>query len=502
LPPRTATTPTARPYSDSREKMSRRRPSRQPKLDNDSAVSTYQIVTDRNTLNVMEGGTAAFQVKLSADPGQAVSVTVGHDNGDTDLSVVSGLTYYFDSANWDDYQPVTVAAAEDGDDSGGQATFALSAAGAQTVYVDATEQDNDSGGTPPGRVVIDPVSRIEGHLRIEVEVDNGRVSKAWSTATLFRGVETILTGRDPLDAPLITQRLCGVCTYVHDLASVRAIEDAVGVEITDNARIVRNLMLGAQFLHDHIVHFYHLHGLDWVDITSALNADATATEDLARAISPDADAIDFAAAKSRLQSLVATGNLGPFANGYWGHSAYIMSPEENLLVTAHYLEALKKQATAAKMMAILGGKNPHPQSTVVGGVTCGGELSADRLNSFRAYLEETRKFVDTVYIPDLKAVAAKYPDWASVGSFSNFMACGEFPLGPNVPADLFMPRGVIFNGDIYNVQALDPAYISEHVARSWYAGSTDYHPEVGETVPNYNGYRSGQPLQLAQSPPA
>jgi [NiFe] hydrogenase large subunit len=456
-------------------------------LDNDSAVSTFEIVTDRSTLNVVEGGTAAFQVKLSADPGQAVSVTVGHDNGDTDLSVVSGLTYYFDSANWDGYQPVTVAAAEDGDDSGGQATFALSAAGAQTVYVNATEQDNDNGGTPPGRVVIDPVSRIEGHLRIEVEVDNGRVSKAWSTATLFRGVETILTGRDPLDAPLITQRLCGVCTYVHDLASVRAIEDAVGVEITDNARIVRNLMLGAQFLHDHIVHFYHLHGLDWVDITSALNADATATEDLARAISPDADAIDFAAAKSRLQSLVATGNLGPFANGYWGHSAYIMSPEENLLVTAHYLEALKKQATAAKMMAILGGKNPHPQSTVVGGVTCGGELSADRLNSFRAYLEETRKFVDTVYIPDLKAVAAKYPDWATVGSFSNFMACGEFPLGPNVPADLFMPRGVIFNGDIYNVQALDPAYISEHVSRSWYAGSTDYHPEVGETVPNFTG---------------
>jgi hypothetical protein len=243
-------------------------------VDNDSAVPTYQIVTDRNTLNVMEGGTAAFQVKLSADPGQSVSVTVGHDNGDTDLSVVSGLTYYFDSANWDDYQPVTVAAAEDSDDTGGQATFALSAAGAQTVYVNATEQDNDSGGTPPGRVVIDPVSRIEGHLRIEVEVDNGRVAKAWSTATLFRGVETILTGRDPLDAPLITQRLCGVCTYVHDLASVRAIEDAVGVEITDNARIVRNLMLGAQFLHDHIVHFYHLHGLDWVDITSALNADA------------------------------------------------------------------------------------------------------------------------------------------------------------------------------------------------------------------------------------
>ncbi len=456
-------------------------------VDNDSAAPEYKIVADPNTLNVMEGGSAIFQVKLSADPGRAVSVTVGHDSGDPDLSVVSGLTYYFDSTNWNINQPVTVAAAEDGDDTGGQATFALSAAGTQTVYVQASEQDNDSDVTPPGRVVIDPISRIEGHLRIEVEVGNGKVKKAWSTATLFRGVETILTGRDPLDAPLITQRLCGVCTYVHDLASVRAIEDAVGVEITDNARIIRNLMLGAQFLHDHIVHFYHLHGLDWVDITSALNADARATENLARAISPNADPIDFAAAQSRLQALVATGNLGPFANGYWGHSAYVMSPEENLLVTAHYLEALKKQATAAKMMAILGGKNPHPQSTVVGGVTCGGELSADRLNSFRAYLEQTRKFVNTVYIPDLKAVAAKYPDWTTVGSFSNFMACGEFPMGPIVPDDLFMPRGVIFNGDIFNVQPLDPAFISEHVARSWYRGSADYHPEVGETVPNYTG---------------
>lgn len=458
-------------------------------VDNDDAANTYEILTDldRNDLKVMEGGTAIFNVRLSADPGQAVSVTVGHDSGDPDLSVVVGLTYLFDSTNWNEYQQVTVSAAEDGDDTNGQATFALSAAGAKTVYVTAVEQDNDNGGTPPGRVVIDPVSRIEGHLRIEVEVEDGLVSKAWSTATLFRGVETILTGRNPLDAPLITQRLCGVCTYVHDLASVRAIEDAVGVKITDNARIIRNLMLGAQFLHDHIVHFYHLHGLDWVDITSALSADDDATEKLAHAISPNADYIDFAGAKSRLQALVATGNLGPFANGYWGHSAYAMSPEENLLVTAHYLEALKKQATAAKMMAILGGKNPHPQSTVVGGVTCGGELSADRLNSFRSYLEETRKFVNTVYIPDLMAVAAKYPEWTTVGSFSNFMACGEFPLGPNVPADLFMPRGLILNGEILNVQAFDPIHISEHVARSWYAGSTDYHPEVGETVPNYTG---------------
>lgn len=456
--------------------------------DNDTGASDFQIVVDHTTLTVPEGGTAVFTVRLSADPGQAVPVTVGHDGGDPDLSVASGLTVTFDSTNWSDPQSITVAAAEDDDTTAGQATFVLSAPLAQSVTVTATEVDNDTAGTPPSRVVIDPVSRIEGHLRVEVEVGDGKVTKAWSSATLFRGVETILTGRDVHDAPHITQRLCGVCTYVHNLASVRAIEDAVNLEIPDNARIVRNLLLGAQFMHDHIVHFFHLHGLDWVDITGALAADPDATRALAESVSPDAEPIDFAAVQVRLKGLVDTGNLGPFANAYWGHSAYILSPEENLLVTAHYLQALTKQATAAKMMAILGGKNPHPQSTVVGGVTCGGELSAERLGLFRDYLEETRRFVSTVYLPDLKVLAGRYAaEWKSIGGFSNFMACGEFPMGPDLPADLLMPRGMILNGDIYNVQGLDPQFITEHVARSWYAGTTDLHPQVGETVPDFTG---------------
>lgn len=456
-------------------------------LDNDNAVPSFQIIVDRTALDVPEGGTAVFTVRLSADPGQTVPVTVGQDGGDTDLSVVSGLTHTFDSANWNDPQPVTVAAAEDDDATDGQATFVLSAPYAQSVYVTVNETDNDTSTTTPSRVVIDPVSRIEGHLRVEVEVGNGKVTRAWSTATLFRGVETILTGRDAHDAPIITQRLCGVCTYVHNLASVRAIEDAADLEIPANARIVRNLLLGAQFIHDHIVHFFHLHGLDWVDITKALAADASATRALAESVSPDADPIDFAAVKARLQKLVGTGNLGPFANAYWGHSAYVLSPEENLLVTAHYLEALTKQATAAKMMAILGGKNPHPQSTVVGGVTCGGELSADRLQRFRDYLEETRHFVNTVYLPDLKVLASRYADWKSYGGFSNFMACGEFPMGPDLPGDLFMPRGMIFNGAIDDVHDLEPQFITEHVARSWYAGTVDLHPQVGETIPDFTG---------------
>lgn len=451
-------------------------------IDNDSPG--FGIVADKSTITVTEGGTAEFQVKLSSDPGQTVAVTAGRDGGDADITVVSGATCHFDPNTWDTYQPVTLAAATDSDELNGQATFALSAPGAATVYVTATEAD--TGGTSR-RVVIDPVSRIEGHLRIEVEVAGGRVTKAWSSATLFRGIESILEGRDPHDAPLITQRLCGVCTYIHQLCSVRAIEDAAGVTITDNARIVRNLGLGAQFLHDHAVHFYHLHGLDWADMVSALSADPTTTDNLARSLSPNADPIDYEAVKSRLQGLVNTGNLGPFANAYWGHSAYAMSPEENLLLVSHYLEALKKQLTAARMMAIFGGKNPHPQSTVVGGVTCGGELSTTRLNDFRTLLAEMRHFIDTAYLPDLRLVASRYPEWTSVGSFHNFLAVGEFPQGPNEPDDLFMPRGMIFNGDIFNVQPVDQARITEHVARSWYTGSMDRHPTDGETLPGFTG---------------
>ncbi len=456
-------------------------------IDKDASPTDWRILTDTNRVTVPEGGTAKFQVSLSAYPGHAVAVTVGRDSGDGDISVAIGSTCSFDYSNWGKPQPVTLTAAEDPDSVNGQATFALSAAGTETVYVTAVEQDTTVTGTP-SRVVIDPVSRIEGHLRIEVDVSGGRVIKAWSSATLFRGIENILAGRDPHDAPLITQRLCGVCTYVHQLCSVRAIEDAVKVTITDNARMVRNLMLGVQFLHDHLVHFYHLHGLDWVDITGALSADVTATGKLAADLSPDADPINFGAVKSRLQSLVDTGNLGPFANAYWGHASYALNPQENLLLAAHYLAALQKQVSAAKMMAILGGKNPHPQSTIVGGVTCGGELSPARLDDFRNYLEETLHFINTVYLPDLKLVATRYKDpWTTVGGFANFMACGEFPQGPDVPESLFMPRGLILNGEISNVQPLQQMHITEHVARSWYAGAVDRHPANGETVPNYTG---------------
>ena len=216
---------------------------------------------------------------------------------------------------------------------------------------------------PPGTyIVIDPLTRIEGHLRIEAALENGKVSQAWSASTMFRGIEPILHGRDPREAWVFAQRVCGVCTTVHAIASVRAVENALGITIHDNARLVRNLIEAAQFVQDHFIHFYHLHALDWVDMVDALNADPTATSDLARSISswPNSSPEYFASVRERLQGFTNSGQLGLFANGYWGHPAYQLPSEANLLAVAHYLEALDWQRQFIKIHAILGGKNPHP----------------------------------------------------------------------------------------------------------------------------------------------
>ncbi|MBP1741323.1 MAG: nickel-dependent hydrogenase large subunit, partial [Deltaproteobacteria bacterium] len=260
------------------------------------------------------------------------------------------------------------------------------------------------------KIVLDPITRIEGHLRIETELKDGKVADAWSTGSLFRGIEIILKGRNPEDAWLFTQRVCGVCTYVHGAASVRSVEDAVGISVPGNARVIRNLLMGAQFLHDHLIHFYHLHALDWVDLLSALDANPAATSDLARELSPSADPIDFGAVQTRLKTFVNSGKLGPFAAGYWGHPAYSLSPEENLLFVAHYFEALRQQAVTARMHAIFGGKNPHVQSLRVGGVTCEKDINADRINEFRSLLEDTKAFIDNFYIPDVQVFAQRYPE--------------------------------------------------------------------------------------------
>lgn len=350
------------------------------------------------------------------------------------------------------------------------------------------------------RVVIDPVTRIEGHLKIEVEVNNGVVTDAWSSGTLFRGVEIILEGREPEEAWLLTQRICGVCTYIHGVTSVRSVEDALNLNIPHNARVIRNLLTGGLYVHDHPVHFYHLSALDWVDIVSAISADPYATESLANILSPNAPAIDFDATRESLQALVDSGKLGPFAGGYWGHSAYTLSPEENLLFAAHYLYALRQQVKAGRMHAIFGGKNPHIQSLRVGGVTCKDEINVSRIVEFSTLLSEMRAFIDTIYLPDVQYLATAYPEWAGLGGFSNYMTFGEFQLSDEDPDNLFLPGGVIMDRNIDQIESVMLDQINEHVERSWYDGSTARDPQEGETIPNYTGYDTADRYSWLKAP--
>jgi [NiFe] hydrogenase large subunit len=266
---------------------------------------------------------------------------------------------------------------------------------------------------------------------------------------------------------------------------VRAVDNAVGVKIPKNARLVRNLMHGAQYQHDHIVHFYHLHALDWVDVVSALKADPAKTAALADNVSnaPWGGTAYYKGVQQRLKTFVDSGQLGPFANAYWGHPAYKLPPEANLMATAHYTEALRLQAKAARMHAIFGGKNPHPQFLVPGGVTCAGDLTAERIAEFLYITKETQDFVKNVYIPDLLAVASFYKDWGAIGGTTNFLAYGDFPADDKEPESLFMPRGVVMKRDLAKVGPVDPAKVTEHVARSWYEGKAAKHPYEGETKP-------------------
>jgi [NiFe] hydrogenase large subunit len=259
----------------------------------------------------------------------------------------------------------------------------------------------------------------------------------------------------------------------------------VGVKIPKNARIIRNLLMGAQFQHDHIIHFYHLHALDWVDIVSALKADPKKTAALSDSVSnaPWGGAPYFKSVQERIKTFVESGQLGPFSNAYWGHSAYKLPPEANLMAAAHYIEAIRLQARAARMHAIFGGKNPHPQSLVVGGVTCVRDLQPDRIAEFLFITKETQEFIENVYIPDLLAVASFYKDWGAIGGTSNFMAWGEFPESDQEPDSLYMPRGVIMKRDLAGVKMAKQEAVSEDVTRGWYADGSAKHPYKGETKP-------------------
>lgn len=353
------------------------------------------------------------------------------------------------------------------------------------------------------RIVVDPITRIEGHLRVEAKIENGKIVDAYSSGTMVRGIELILKDRDPRDAWAFTERVCGVCTTVHALASVRAVEDALGIVIPPNAELIRNLMFTSQYIQDHVIHFYHLHALDWVDVVSALKADPAETSGIAQSISnwPKSSVGYFSDLQKRIKNFVDSGQLGIFANGYWGHSAYKLPPEVNLIGVAHYLEALEWQKEIIKVHTILGGKNPHP-NYLVGGAPVSinldeaNAMNAEKLAYIGRLFEEAKTFVEQVYIPDLMAVASFYKDWGAIGGgLKNYMSFGDLPVnGYGDVANYKFPRGIVLNRDLSKVVPIDetnPEEIQEFISRSYYdysdGDNVGKHPWDGETKLNYSG---------------
>ena len=365
------------------------------------------------------------------------------------------------------------------------------------------------------RITIDPITRIEGHLRIDVEVDGGKVRNSWSSGQMFRGIERILQGRDPRDAWLFTQRFCGVCTTVHAIASVRAVENALNIEVPLNAQYIRNIMIAAHAMHDHIVHFYHLAALDWVDVVSALKADPAKTSQLAESLSPwpRNSRRELEAVKAKLAAFVERGQLGPFTNGYWGHPAMKLSPEVNLLAVSHYLQALEYQQTANKVVAILGGKTPNIQNLAVGGVANAINLdNSSTLNMQKLYmvkdlLDGVTDFVQQVLMVDVAAVGAMYADWLGYGAgVTSYLAVPEMPLDTK-GTQFDMPGGTIFDGDLSTFKPItsfqDPYFrdnVTEAIAHAWYDGDWNKHPFEEDTVPKYTEFQDDGKYSWVKAP--
>ena len=354
------------------------------------------------------------------------------------------------------------------------------------------------------RIVVDPITRIEGHLRIEAQMEGDKIAQAFSSGTMVRGIELILKGRDPRDAWAYAQRICGVCTLVHGLASVRSVEDALNYTVPPNAQIIRNLMIAAQYVHDHVMHFYHLHALDWVDVVSALSADPGVTATLAQQVSPSWPKSSpgyFSDVQKKVKNFVESGQLGIFAKGYWGHPAYKLPAEANLMAVAHYLEALSWQRDVVKLHTIFGGKNPHP-NFLVGGVPSPIDLNSDsainakRLAQVQEVINKMMVFVDQVYVPDTLAIAGFYKDWGSRGEgVGNFLCYGDLPTrGMDDPSSYMLPAGVILNRDLSTIHPVDmnnADEIQEFVSSSWYdyeeGKEKGLHPYDGETALDYEG---------------
>jgi hydrogenase large subunit len=353
------------------------------------------------------------------------------------------------------------------------------------------------------RIVVDPITRIEGHLRIEADIENGKIKDAFSSGTMVRLLEEILKGRDPRDAWAFVGRVCGVCTSTHSLASVRCVEDALGINVPANAELVRNIMFCALYMHDHVVHFYHLHAMDWVDVVNALQADPKKTSELAQSISkwPKSSPGYFSDIQTRVKKFVASGQLGIFANGYWGHPAYKLPAEVNLIGLAHYLEALEWQKEIVKVHAIFGGKNPHP-NYLVGGMACSigiddvSGINAERLAEVEQLLKQGKEFIEQVYIPDLMAIASFYKDWGAIGGgLGNYLVYGDLPTNGIKDAKGYkFPAGAILNKDVSKVHEVDlrkDDEVQEFITNSWYEykGGNDVglHPWKGETNIKYSG---------------
>ena len=365
------------------------------------------------------------------------------------------------------------------------------------------------------RITVDPITRIEGHLRIDCEVDNGRVQNAWSSGQMWRGIEVILQGRDPREAWIFTQRICGVCTTVHAIASVRAVENALSLEIPLNAQFIRNLIIAGHGIFDHLTHFYQLSALDWVDIVSALKADPKASAKLGQQLSDwhRNSPQEIAAIQQKLQKFVNSGQLGIFASGYWGHPAMQLSPEVNLLAVTHYFQALEYQRKINQIVAILGSKTPHIQNLAVGGVanpvdqSSPAALTMDQLYHIKTLIDEIGAFIKQAYLVDVAAVGGLYPDWTTYGSgVLNYLSVPDLPTDTKGQS-FMLPGGYIPEAQMGAYQPItsftDDFFeqnVKECIKHSWYQGEWDRHPYVEETVPNYTGFEDTGKYSWVKAP--
>ena len=368
------------------------------------------------------------------------------------------------------------------------------------------------------RITIDPITRIEGHLRIDCEVNNGKVSNAWSSGQMWRGIEIILQGRDPRDAWLFTQRICGVCTTVHAIVSVRAVENALDLDVPLNAQYIRNMIVAAHGIHDHIVHFYQLAALDWVDIVSALSASPEGAAKLGASLSdyrrnglPEIRQI-----QEKLKAFVGSGQLGVFASGYWGHPAMKLPPEVNLLAATHYLQALEYQRIANRIVAILGSKTPHIQNLAVGGVAnpinpdSQSTLTLERLFAIKAEIDKLGEFVNQAMIPDVAAVGALYADWTRHGAgVTDYLSVPDLPLDTK-GTQFELPGGYVPKGDLSQfkpIASYQDAYfrdgVKESVKHAWYqykGNDAARHPYEGQTHPHHTAFQDDGKYSWVKAP--